>query len=580
MKPPVSSRLIQLEQCRHSYQKASASEVETLLRSFRKIQLSDSKSLIHFHDTLLFLRAFPQSVRVAELATSLLSKIGQQVLRVRDSGSDMDLFDDEKFSGMANTTLHDTPTYELARWLVQHFPAQVRATWDLEAQARQMSSSLPSFVPLIADDCFVEPDTPYLKWLTDAAGGTDRVLPWLLERIEALSLTLLQKTAFYDAFALELEFELGESTASRTHNLRRPAKLFCHHEPLITRKQVSLNDELSSGNLALRQLSRDEGEGALNMAREVLTVRYRELHGSTRGDNKSVVEAEVGRGVQLFVWGVPPKWRLPFRAYHAGFTLKNGVPVNYFEAISLCEWVEVGFNTFYAFREGETAWIYSKILHLLHQLTGVTCFSAYPYQLGHDNEEAIQSGAFWFYRKLGFRPGRPELLALTEKEEAKMARRPGYRSSAATLRKLAAHHAFYEFGPGPRGSWDTFSTRNIGFKVQQQLAAQFGSDPGRMRRETASRISGVLGIDVALLNSNEPDALGDLAPVLSLIEELPRWSGAEKTAAAEIIRAKAAPNEIGYLRQLQAHAKLRQAIINLGSATETPLTQVTAASVH
>jgi hypothetical protein len=39
----------------------------------------------------------------------------------------------------------------------------------------------------------------------------------------------------------------------------------------------------------------------------------------------------------------------------AGFTLKNGVPINYIEAIGLCEWMEVGFNTFYRFRGGEAA---------------------------------------------------------------------------------------------------------------------------------------------------------------------------------------------------------------------------------
>ena len=128
-----------------------------------------------------------------------------------------------------------------------------------------------------------------------------------------------------------------------------------------------------------------------------------------------------------------PQWRLPLRAYYAGFTLKNGVPINYFEAIGLFEWIEVGFNTFYAFREGETAWVYSKVLHLLHQLAGVTCFSVYPYQIGQDNEEAIQSGAFWFYRKLGFRPGRPDLLALTEREEKKIARDSGHRTFATNL---------------------------------------------------------------------------------------------------------------------------------------------------
>ena len=34
---------------------------------------------------------------------------------------------------------------------------------------------------------------------------------------------------------------------------------------------------------------------------------------------------------------------------------------------------------------------------------GCTSFSIEPYQLGRDNDEGIESGAWWFYRKLGFR---------------------------------------------------------------------------------------------------------------------------------------------------------------------------------
>ena len=75
---------------------------------------------------------------------------------------------------------------------------------------------------------------------------------------------------------------------------------------------------------------------------------------------------------------------------------------------------------------------------------GTTVVSVYPYQLGHDNDEAIESGAFWFYRKLGFRPGRAELRKLVEREEKKIAADPKYRTPARTLKRLAAGHVFYE----------------------------------------------------------------------------------------------------------------------------------------
>ena len=269
--------------------------------------------------------------------------------------------------------------------------------------------------------------------------------------------------------------------------------------------------------------------------------------------------------MQIFLWGLPPERRLPLRAYHAGLTLKNGVPINYIEGISLFEWMEVGFNTFYAFRDGETAWIYSKVLHFLHQLTGVTCFSVYPYQLGDENEEAIKSGAFWFYRKLGFRPGRPELLALTTKEEARMARDPAHRTSARTLRRLAAGHVFYELGDDSPGQWDTFSTRRIGLAVQQRMAEKFEGNPDKMRRATVHLLSQALHVDIGKWGSLEQSAFANFASVLDLAPEIVNWTKLQKQALLKAIRAKASSDETEYLRLLQQHGALRQIFLRLGS---------------
>ncbi len=568
MRQNLRQQLENLEECRHRYGKGCAAQVEKLLSSFRKVDFRDGDSLVRFHDLLLFLRAFPQSVKVVRLTEMLLSGIGRQVTQLRQRGASLELFDDEQFSGVANTVVRDTFTYEVARWLAQQHPQQISVEWNIDEQARQMSVSLPSLVPLLADDSLVEADTPYLDWLANAAGGSRHILPWLLQRIDALPLSVLQKTAWYDALRIEILWELGDSRASRTRARRDPPQMYYHREPLIRRNQVSFADELSSAAMPVHKLSHKDGEELLNQVRDAITVRYRELWGTTRGDPENVVEADVGRGVQIYLWGLPPERRLPLRAYHAGITFKNGVPINYIEGISLFEWMEVGFNTFYTFREGETAWIYSKVLHLLHQVAGVTCFSIYPYQLGHENEEAIKSGAYWFYRKLGFRPGRPELLALTQREEAKMARDAAHRTSAATLRKLAADHVFYEFGEGARGQWDTFSTRNIGFAVERWMAGRFEGDPNKMYESAVAAMSQTLSVDGESLDPLERSAFKDFAPMLSLIPGLERWSSAEKQGIVEIIRAKVAADEAEYLLCLQRHATLRKAVLRLGSVAE------------
>src|SRR5260370_12866584 len=240
----------------------------------------------------------------------------------------------------------------------------------------------------------------------------------------------------------------------------------------------------------------------MNLIREAMLLSYRELYGTTLGDPQSVVRAdlgthEAGRGVTIYLWSLPPDRRLPLRAYVAGLTLKNGVPINYIEAIGLCEWMEVGFNTFYTFRGGEAGWIYAQALRCLCHLMGTTCVSVYPYQLGHDNEEAIESGAFWFYRKLGFRPGRADLQRLAEREEQKIAADSKYRRPARTLKRLAAGHAYYEIsGSQPLrkevGPADPFSTTNIGLRVNRRMARDFGGDAVLMPEHSSPALHRIL----------------------------------------------------------------------------------------
>src|SRR5258707_3049409 len=227
--------------------------------------------------------------------------------------------------------------------------------------------------------------------------------------------------------------------------MKLPArKIFFHNRPLIARREVSLADELKSPPIPVEKVSPALGERILEMARETSAVRYRELHGFTFGDSRRVIRADLGRGTEAFVMGVPAAARLPLRAYHAALIFKNGVPVGYFEGLSLFERMESGFNLYYTFRDGETAWLYARILNIFHHLLGVSVFSLDPYQIGYENEEGIESGAFWFYRKLGFRPTKPEIMKLVLREEKKLASRSHYRTSAATLRKLAAGPMIFE----------------------------------------------------------------------------------------------------------------------------------------
>jgi hypothetical protein len=561
--PPFDRLLARLEHDKTNFSRGNASKVQRLLAALGRRQFGDPQPLIRFHDALLFLRAYPHNAAVLRQAERWLDSFIVRVQRLRAAGADMSVFDPEQVSGIAGTTMQDTWNYDVVRWLARRFSRNVAIDWmnyDLEAR---LAATLPRFIPLLADDADVEADVPYREWLRAAAGRGDALL-WLLERFEHLPLSAREKTEIYNSLGLTVRWDLDNLRATRTRNWRSVQPVFYHQGPLMRRSEVSLAKELASP-LPVRRLSRREGEAVMDLIREIMAVRYRELYGTTLGDPARVVEARPGRGTQIYLWGLPPARRLPLRAYLAGFTLKNGVPINYIEGISLFEWMEVGFNTFYAYRDGESAWHYAQALRLLSQLHGIRCISVYPYQLGDQNEEAIASGAFWFYRKLGFRPGRPEVRRLLAREEEKIAARPGYRTSPATLRKLAAGHVFYEVPGAEVGAWDGFRVRNLGFRMNRHMAAHFVGSAEKMQQVASAKLARVLGMKPSGLSQPGRAAWENFAVVLALVPDFPRWSANQKRKLAAIIRAKAGPDEARYTRLLQAHPRLRAAVLRLGS---------------
>jgi hypothetical protein len=571
----LDRQLTQLEACRYRFGQHETARVVKLMQRLDAARFTDPASLIRFHEALLFLRAFPQGPAVVRATGRILNRFHKKVEALRKGGAEMDDFEPIEVSGIAGTQMEDTLSFDVARWLIQRMPGKVEIAWKNYGPGRELGTIGPRFMPLLEDDAYVEADTPWRRWLETAAGKEGSDPAWLLQRFADLPLAAQQKAELYESLRVPLRWNLKNSVISRTRNWKPVRSVYYHNGPLISRSQVSLAAELARPPVQLTKLSPKQGGEIMDLIREVMLVRYRELYGTTLGDPASVVRADVGRGVTIHLWNLPPERRLPLRAYVAGLTLKNGVPINYIEAIALCEWMEVGFNTFYTFRGGEAGWIYAQVLRCLCHLMGTTCVSVYPYQLGHDNQEAIESGAFWFYRKLGFRPGRAELQKLAEREEAKIAADPKlgktklgktkYRTPAKTLRRLASGHVFYELPGSEVGAWDSFSTRNIGLRVNRRMAREFQGDSSRMRKESVRSVARILGIDTSQWTVSERATFETFAILMALVPGLRSWKRDEKDALVRIIRSKSKADEMLYLHLTERHERFREALLKLGS---------------
>ena len=160
-------------------------------------------------------------------------------------------------------------------------------------------------------------------------------------------------------------------------------------------------------------------------------------------------------------------------------------------------------------------------------------------------------------------------MRLVLSEEKKMAARPGYRTSARTLRKLAQGSMIFELDRNPDksepGDWDRFQIRNIGLAVTRHMAGRFAGDAKKFRTAAVEGLARDLGLNTNDWQETKCSVLSDFAVALSLVEDLTQWNEDEKKALVRIILAKATSDESRYLKLMQKHARLRSAMIQLGS---------------
>ncbi len=227
----------QLEACRYRFGSGEAARVVKLLRRLDASRFPDSKSLIRFHEALLFVRAFPHGPAVVRATESILNRFHKKVEALRQAGADMDDFDTFEVSGIAGTEMEDTLSFDVASWLIgtNRLPGKVEIAWESYDPGRELGTTGPRFMPLLEDDSYVEADTPWRRWLETAAAkkGSDpssRIPAWLVQRFADLRLGPTEKAELYESLRIPLRWKLENSVITRTRNWKPVRNVFYHSE--------------------------------------------------------------------------------------------------------------------------------------------------------------------------------------------------------------------------------------------------------------------------------------------------------------------------------------------------------------
>jgi hypothetical protein len=246
------------------------------------------------------------------------------------------------------------------------------------------------------------------------------------------------------------------------------------------------------------------------------------------------------------------------------------VPIGYGGSSVVFRQVNTGINLFDEYRASEASYLWVQVMRVYHALIGCTRYIANPYQFGGENSEALRSGAFWFYYRLGYRPVLPKIRKLAQREASRIRRDTQFRSDVKTLRKLSSCDMHLKL-PDARAN-ELFEERWI--ETSSMLATTaLGTSASNRRRDAANDVAAMVANDIGLRSlhrwsATERRAFKNIAPIIAATK--PRgWAANDKRTLRELLHAKGGAAELRYARLLCQHDKLLISLRNACRRAET-----------
>ena len=504
-----------------------------------------SRALIQEYSASLFTRAFPRSLGEHRRAADALKLVEQQARSL--SKSQRKRLED---SGQAGTLLRYSFSFEVAQWLARTSPGAVSIDWNEIDSTEPLDDLLRLLLQPAEDEYFDSGYATTEEWVSVASSGfkgTD--FDWLMAQLRGKTLESVWRQ-LYDAADVPLVWDLSGSRYSKSLNVYPVTKIGTRQAGMRSRP-YHVKREIQRPVKSVARLSRSDGATMIDVAMASLAARHRETYHFNFANPEEVYLADVGAGVSVAVFGLLPSYRFPLECTMGYLVLANGVPVGYGGSSILFKQVNTGVNVFEEFRGSEASYLWVQVMRVYHSLVGCTRYIANPYQFGEGNREALRSGAFWFYYKLGYRPVVPEIRALAQSELKKKQMTPSHRTGIGTLRKLASCDMHLTL-PGARQS-ELFDEEWI--TTSSQLATEvLGRAGGRTRHAALGRVMNSLArdVDIRSLRSwsiNEKRGLSALAPIVVAVEP-GTWDRGSKQELRKLLRAKGGKRELDYARQL------------------------------
>ncbi len=423
------SLIAQLFSIRNLYGKKFSTKKLNLLNALGREQVkglpagqAGKKALHSLYGTLLFLIAYPDNRSVYQLASRLLQQL-QLYIHSHEKIKDR-LYN----TGITNTQLCAAFSFEIVKWLRKKHPKDIRLS-SFEADNGQIQSILSVVMPKVESEILQDANADWRSWLKQSLKKGEDLLDKLIAVFNETDMRPEIRDELWDAIGINLEIDfpshhaLSGSLITPYYHRSLIKKNFIQKQPRVKPKRVVL-DEREAGYI-------------IECGRMILVRHLREIDPISFTAARLVSYYQLPRGLSVALMGMVPERRHPIDSYMGYLVFKNGLPVAYAGSWILFDSGRIGLNVFPAYRGGESQYIFEQVLKLHSKVYRLKRFSVDPYQLGKENDDGIQSGAFWVYYQAGFRPIREEQQRLAEAEALKIKSNKDYRSPFSVLAKLA-----------------------------------------------------------------------------------------------------------------------------------------------
>jgi hypothetical protein len=520
-------------------------------------RIDDAPVLVSYHDCLLCLLAYPETRALRDAAGTELARVADAARAIVANGPE------RARAKLANTGVAWTPVtisfgWDIARWLARRFPGRAEIDSfgdDGVSLATILAASLPAMeFELAATD---EASAEFLRGATEGHSGTR--LAWLVAAFERLPCTDALRDQLFDALQPFTRIDPGDSMLSRTWVRGLAAPTYFHRNGLV--RHYDLRGLVDEPLPAARRLSRDDHRHIVDAGRAMLAALGRETDAIALAYPEGVAWHEVGRGVAVALYTMRPDRRGPLDSHVGMMLFKNGIPVGYGGGWPFLGTCRIGVNVFAPFRGGESALLFGEVLRVYRQRFAVGRFVVEPSQFGGTNREGLQSGAFWFYYRLGFRPIDPRSARLANDEWARMQAEAGYRTPIPALRRFTGSDLELRLSDVPE-----CEPADLSAAVTAWIDGHHRGDRASAERAALRNAMRALGVpSEPRWPEAERRAFRDLALLVTQIADLARWNGADKRALIAMMRAKGG-DEFRFHDRLSRHRRFREALARLAAA--------------